>query len=635
MKSTICILIFIIIASIIAQNSVQSILIQNDYDQLLKIMNKINFDSSNITRENICTNSLVFCSVHADGYNMSLFSVKLWSDGTKSLQVSDFKGLKSLEQLVLKDVYIGNSFITLLNQEMPKLQKFDCDNCGVSNLQSGLRFQFLTLTNNDFTGVQYLKSLTWVYDFNCTKNKYKDVEWINNLDGPDMKTSIKVLTLESLSFPNLTHFSSFTNITIYPSENFNSFANINKMPNAERLMFISDTAFPKILQFPKYLAKNPYSNWYFYSVNINWNILQVLDFSAIKLLSFKIEQGTLTVNNDYNIFPISRSSPVLADLNLKKGNYKKIAMNAVRKVTRNDLSGNQFSSGLPENITFYENDRFAWTYDFYQPSGDIFRAGINLRNNSFTGTIPSWFCNVDVQFANNKFTGELPPCFGCFLNDTNVRNRIANNSFSNYNDSMTQQDYPVCGNDTIRVDKFVVSTLVPNKSRFPGAERILYMHGTNFGVHSKITLKSETSILLNFAPIKHNEIYGAPLTLETISKFNAEPNITIHFVVPNLVMNFPTKGLFDVIYKDLIIPFPKDPNPEPTTDPNTSSSSSEIDSETPNTSTTTTSTYSSTTGVPSSSSDDELIPNNSIQTSTPSSFFIITIAFIFTLLSII
>jgi len=542
-------------------------LLDEEWTRLNVLFNKIGKPLTNYTNSTICQTSFVTC------FEYKVLNLRLNGDGTQSLLASDFEGFLKLDFLQIINFNVGNQF--LVDLKNTTIENLNCHNCKINQILPNPKKIYLYLDNNDFQGKYNLSSVLKFKSFHMTSNNFDDVEWINDVVTPppfSWNHYYFGLSLYTNTFPNINTLQLFQ-LSLYLTPNFTYSQDVIENFNSSAIYFYGkgEAHFP----FLSSLGINSNVKKEIYSIGVNWSLSHPLDLSSKPLTTLSFKGGGLIYTTNRNEFPFSKL-PSTMDFLVMKGNYSNLDINVVRAVLSVDFSNNLVSQQLPDNITFDNlSDKLAWPYNMDNPSSEYFDSFLNIKNNSFYGTVPNWFCNLHMNFSFNQFSGNLPNCYACYLKDPVIRYKVIGNHFDNYNDQMTPSQYPLC--DSIKISNIYLTT--PDLAVYSRSKYNLFIVGEDFGVYSKVigNIKNH-NYNITFSTVRFNTIYSAPIGVLDFNAIKNSKMITITFLTPNVSIDISLEGLADKIIpydSSFLLPFPNGNPPKPTKTPKPTDNSNE------------------------------------------------------------
>ncbi|XP_074576076.1 receptor-like protein 54 [Curcuma longa] len=258
----------------------------------------------------------------------------------------------------------------------------------------------------------------------------------NSLEGPVPESlfnlsGLKVLSLASNNFDGLLDIDQFWKLRNLSNLDLSN----NLLKITERVNGLSNSSFPKISTL-KLVSCNLEKIPAFLQ---NQGGISYLDLSnnsipdAIPEWIWSIGDGNLGyLNLSYNLFTsvegppgnLSMPSPMILDLhsNRLQGPVPLLPLYTIVL----DFSSNNFSSFIPNVLTFYLN----------------YTVFLSLSNNSLTGEIPLSICNASflqvLDLSNNNLRGSIPSCLLEGSNDLRVLNLMGNELYGQFPEDIVE-----------------------------------------------------------------------------------------------------------------------------------------------------------------------------------------------------
>ncbi|KAF2068262.1 hypothetical protein CYY_010412 [Polysphondylium violaceum] len=515
-------------------------LVQQDFNTFSNFANKLGINITKYNSSNICYTNGLFCFPFSSQYWIINFD---WTgNNTYSIQHEDiqFPYMQRLrfEKMVLQDTFFGQ-----LITKLPNVTEFACNSCNLISIPTGTsKVITLSLNSNDFNGIQKFSSIpqTVRYFSSYNSSAHESLVWVNDLKVAKVFES---LSLSTNAFPDCSNLN-VTELKLYLTNNFEtSLANTkNGLSKTTKYVYlegkynqVQNLTFPNNFTTSQTFSKGDTygltTYWSLESVYVNWKVATPLVFNTPNSLrNIKIRFGSFSTNDGK--FPI-QSSSLLDTLEVSySNNLVELDFNVLRKIRSNLFGSNKISMELPAEIKWENDDQIAWSIN---PNTNSIRSNyaLDLRTNSFYGTLPKWTCNTYSIFSSNKFTGELPSCYTCFLKDSFTRSKISGNNFTNYQDSWTADKYPPC--TTIQINQVYIQQGAYQSSRY------LQLIGKDLGVHSTI-VGMISNFNVSFTPLIENEWYQALVNETVYSLLTRSSTIQVYFPIPDKLIT--TRGNF-------------------------------------------------------------------------------------------
>ncbi|EGG25051.1 EGF-like domain-containing protein [Cavenderia fasciculata] len=467
------------------------------YAEISNLVSKLGIGSLfPVANEYCVTGGGVLC----DSLNQTIISLS-FQGRPAILSATDFDAFLTLTTLKIQTwgSAIPNDLIGDMISQLPNLNVITCIGCQLTALPTiSRKIDSLDLTNNQITGDLSTNQL------NLIKTKLVVTPGAFNLvEDPTipLPSFPNILTLKTNNFIEFNYTTDIKQLKISFGPNFDSttFGLIERIRGLESIVLdntgnaiFDPVPFPHdcILYSPNIAS--------YTSFNVNYQPLnEIYNFNLTKL-------QTITIDGSPSLF-VENKLPIIVSPN-----------SLFLSLPRNNLT----SFNLDDYANF--ND-ISLDLSFNNIVGSLPNIPINMRldvrNNSFTGTVPDDYCFKRItSFANNQLTGLPPMCYICY-SGSNIQNIVGGNQFTTFS-------FADCDHSSINVTnvKYVVET------------GPLVIRGANVGF--TISGLSTSIPSLSFKPNILNREFSATGSVALYNQFVGNKTIEVSLQVSSQPFDF-------------------------------------------------------------------------------------------------